>query len=137
MCFARLIIEEKDYGVHIFYVPLRNPKNYSLLPGVTIGDCGAKMGRNGIDNGWIQFSHVRIPRNYMLMRHAKVLRDGTFSEPPLAQIAYGALIAGRIPVISFSSSYAKKALTIAIRYGAVRRQFSHPDSQIKGVEYRK
>jgi acyl-CoA oxidase len=137
VCFARLIIDGKDYGVHIFYIPLRNPKDYSLLPGVTIGDCGAKMGRNGIDNGWIQFSYVRIPRTYMLMRYAKVSKDGTFHEPPLAQIAYGALIAGRIPMIAFSSAYARKALTIAVRYGVVRRQFSHPDTQNGSIEYRK
>jgi len=42
------------------------------MPGVNIGDCGPKMGRDGIDNGWIQFDHVRIPREDMLMKWAKV-----------------------------------------------------------------
>lgn len=129
-----MILDGKDHGIHIFYVPLRNPKDYSLLPGISIGDCGAKMGRNGIDNGWIQFSHVHIPRNYMLMRHAKVSKSGVFNQPPLAQIAYGALIAGRIPIIAFSSAHARKALTIAIRYGAVRRQFLHPDNQVQSTQ---
>ena len=134
VCFARLIIDGKDHGIHIFYVPLRNPNDYSLLPGISIGDCGAKMGRNGIDNGWIQFSHVRIPRTYMLMRHAKVSKEGIVSQPPLPQIAYGALISGRIPIIAFSSSYARKALTIAIRYGAVRRQFPNPDHRTRSTQ---
>jgi len=31
----------------------------ALHAGVRIGDLGAKFGRNGIDNGWIQFHHVR------------------------------------------------------------------------------
>ena len=60
--FANLIINGKKYGVKPFVVPLRDPKSFKLYPGVDIGDCGAKMGRNGIDNGWMTFSNVRIPR---------------------------------------------------------------------------
>lgn len=30
------------------------------------------MGLNGIDNGWIQFNHVRIPHDHMLSRYAQV-----------------------------------------------------------------
>lgn len=33
------------------------------------------QGRNGIDNGWIQFTNVRIPRTNMLMRYTKVTRE--------------------------------------------------------------
>ncbi|TFJ81470.1 hypothetical protein NSK_007192 [Nannochloropsis salina CCMP1776] len=33
---------------------------------------GAKMGLNGIDNGWMQFDHVRVPRDNMLCRYAQV-----------------------------------------------------------------
>lgn len=83
--FAQLIVRGKRYGTKCFVVPLRDPKTYETLPGVTIGDIGKKMvctrskesndpkliwwafeqGRDGIDNGWIQFSNVRIPRNNM------------------------------------------------------------------------
>jgi len=28
-------------------------RTFSLLPGITIGDIGKKMGRDGIDNGWM------------------------------------------------------------------------------------
>lgn len=121
----------KDYGVKPFIVPLRNPNDYTLLPGVSIGDVGMKMGRNGIDNGWIQFTNVRIPRTFMLMKHTKVSRSGVVKEPPLNQLAYGALIQGRVAMVSDSGNVAKKALTIAIRYGAVRRQFSSSSSPIE------
>ena len=94
-----------------------------LKPGIVIGDCGPKMGRHGIDNGWIQFTHVRIPRSHMLMKHTKVLSTGKLIEPPMAQLAFGALIQGRVSMISDSGNIAKKALTIAIRYAAIRRQF--------------
>jgi acyl-CoA oxidase len=59
----------------------------------------------------------------MLMKHAKVSRDGVVTEPPLQQLAYGALITGRVSMIVDSGNMAKKALVIAIRYAAVRRQF--------------
>lgn len=59
----------------------------------------------------------------MLMKYTKVNRDGTVIEPPMAQLAYGALVGGRTTMIQESADFAKKALTIAIRYGVVRRQF--------------
>ncbi|KAI9199240.1 acyl-CoA dehydrogenase/oxidase C-terminal [Polychytrium aggregatum] len=121
--YAQLIVKGKCYGVKTFIVPLRDPKTFALRPGVVIGDIGAKMGRHGTDNGWIQFTHVRIPRSYMLMRHAKVSRAGVVTEPPLAQLAYGALIQGRVTMVVDSGNISKKALTIALRYAAIRRQF--------------
>lgn len=32
------------------------PRTFQLKPGVLIGDIGKKMGRDGIDNGYIQVS---------------------------------------------------------------------------------
>ncbi|CAN6674599.1 acyl-coenzyme A oxidase 2 [Trichomonascus vanleenenianus] len=137
--FARLIIDGKDYGVKSFVVPLRSVSDHSLLPGIAIGDIGKKMGRDGIDNGWVQFTNVRIPRQYMLMRYAKVDSDGKVTEPPLAQLAYGALIGGRVSMAADSFHTAKRFLTIAIRYAAIRRQFSstpgEPETKILDYTY--
>ncbi len=121
--FAQLLIRGKRHGVKSFVVPLRNASDYTLKPGVSIGDLGKKMGRDGIDNGWVQFSHVRIPRMYMLMKHTKVSREGSVKEPPLAQLTYGALITGRTAMVLDSSASSKRMTTIAIRYACVRRQF--------------
>ncbi|GJN92665.1 hypothetical protein Rhopal_005700-T1 [Rhodotorula paludigena] len=129
--FAQLIIKDMVYGVKNFMVPLRNPKTYQLLPGITIGDIGKKMGRDGIDNGWIQFTNVRIPRAYMLMKHTQVTRNGEVREPPLAQLTYGALLQGRTAMVADAASTAKKALTIAIRYAAVRRAFKVGDNEVE------
>ncbi|GME96798.1 unnamed protein product [Ambrosiozyma monospora] len=95
VCFARLISKGHDYGVKTFVVPLRDA-NHDLLPGIAIGDIGAKMGRDGIDNGWIQFSNVEIPREYMLSKFTSIDDDGEVVDPPLAQLAYGALLGGRV-----------------------------------------
>lgn len=59
----------------------------------------------------------------MLMRYTKVSRDGKVAEPPMAQLAYGALIFGRTAIARESAECAKKAMVIAVRYACVRRQF--------------
>lgn len=123
--FANLIVDGKSYGVKPFVVPLRDPKTFKLLHGVRIGDCGAKMGRNAIDNGWMQFTGVRVPRINMLMRYTTIDRDGIVQEPPSAQLAYGALIYGRTSIVRESGECCRKAITIAIRYACVRRQFGN------------
>ena len=129
--YANLIVDGKKYGVKTFVVQLRDTKTFQTMSGVLIGDCGAKMGRHGIDNGWIQFTHVRIPRSHMLMKHSKVKRDGTVIDPPMAQLAFGALINGRVTMITDSGNISKKAVTIAIRYAAVRRQFGADNAGIE------
>ncbi|KAK9448079.1 acyl-CoA oxidase-domain-containing protein [Limtongia smithiae] len=131
VCFARLIVRGQDYGVKSFVVPLRDPETYELYPGVSIGDIGKKMGRDGIDNGWVQFSYVRIPRQFMLMRHCKVDRQGTVTQPPLEQLAYGALIGGRVSMAADSALVSKRFVTIALRYAAVRRQFSARKGEVE------
>ena len=136
--FAQLIIRGKRYGTKSFVVQLRDPKTYTLMPGINIGDIGKKMGRDGIDNGWIQFTNVRIPRTNMLMKHTKVSRSGDVKEPPMAQFTYGALIQGRVAMVVDSGNISKKAVTIAGRYAAVRRQFSsspHDVQETKLIDY--
>lgn len=56
--YANLIVRGKSHGVKTFIVQLRDPDDFSLKPGIVIGDCGAKMGRHGIDNGWIQVERI-------------------------------------------------------------------------------
>lgn len=124
IAYARLKVKGKDYGVKQFVVPLRNIEDFTLKPGIAIGDIGKKMGRDGIDNGWIQFTNVRIPRMFMLMRYSKVDRQGNVSQLPMAsQLSYAALIAGRVAMVRSSFQVAKRFVTIAIRYATIRRQF--------------
>ncbi|KAG7400370.1 acyl-Coenzyme A oxidase [Phytophthora boehmeriae] len=126
VCFARLVLPKDggiDHGVQSFVVPLRDVESHKLLPGVRIGDMGSKMGLQGVDNGWIQFDQVRIPRANMLCRYAQVSRDGVFSQTQhKAQLAYAALLVNRGKIVTLSVGVLEKALTIAVRYAAVRRQ---------------
>ena len=66
----------------------------------------------------------------MLMKHCQVTRDGKVSEPALAQLTYGALLRGRCAMVADAGNVAKKALTIALRYAAVRRQFKVGSNEV-------
>lgn len=68
MCvvFANMIVKGKDYGIHVFLVPIRDTHTNSTLPGVVIGDCGEKLGLISVDNGFILFRNVRVPRDNLL-----------------------------------------------------------------------
>ncbi|KAG7391742.1 acyl-Coenzyme A oxidase [Phytophthora pseudosyringae] len=140
VCFARLVLPSDggaDHGVQSFIVPLRDTETHKSLPGVRIGDMGSKMGLDGVDNGWIQFDHVRIPRANMLRRYAQVSRDGAFSQTQhKAQLAYAALLINRGKIVTLSVGILEKAVTIAVRYAAVRRQGLQVNSGDSHVETR-
>jgi hypothetical protein len=50
------------------------PGTYALSPALIIAR-NRSLARNRLDNGWIQFTQVRIPRENMLMKWAQLSRD--------------------------------------------------------------
>ncbi|CDO95778.1 unnamed protein product [Kluyveromyces dobzhanskii CBS 2104] len=137
--YARLIVNKKDYGVKTFVVPLREEKTFNLLPGVMIGDIGAKMGRDGIDNGWIQFKNVVIPRQFMLQRFTKVIPGSpptVKTQPLLDQISgYSALLSGRVNMVMDSFRFGSKFAIIATRYAVGRQQFGPEGNETQLIDY--
>lgn len=139
--FAKLIVEEKDYGVGAFLVPLRD-KNGIVLPGITIEDCGRKMGLNGVDNGKIQFNNVIVPYDNMLDKFAQVTEEGKFASPIASDnrrffTMLGTLVGGRIGIPRSGLSAVKSGLTIAIRYSDQRKQFGpEGGSEVPILNYR-
>lgn len=122
--YARLVVKGRDYGVKQFIVQLRDIDTFELLQGIAIGDIGKKMGRDGIDNGWIQFTDVAIPRDNMLCKYTQVDDEGNVSKPKFAeQMGYAALVKGRVSMVTDSYNTGKRFITIALRYAAMRRQF--------------
>jgi len=121
---ARLFVEGKDHGPHAFVVQLRSLEDHRPLPGIRIGDIGVKFGYPGVDNGFLQFDHVWIPRENMLMKHANVSPDGVYTPPPKSnsKASYGTMVYVRATIVADSSKFLARALTIAVRYSAVRRQ---------------
>lgn len=74
--WAQLYIKDKCYGVHAFIVPIRNKDTHLPMTGITIGDCGPKMGLDSIDNGFIMFRNVRIPKKNILNKLSDVTDSG-------------------------------------------------------------
>ncbi|MBD7958331.1 acyl-CoA dehydrogenase family protein [Microbacterium sp. Sa4CUA7] len=125
--FAQLISGGVNYGVHCFFVPLRD-ENGSFVPGIGGEDDGVKGGLNGIDNGRLHFDQVRIPRENLLNRYGDIAPDGTYSSPidsPGRRFftMLGALVQGRVCLDGAATTATAAALTIAVTYGNQRRQF--------------
>jgi acyl-CoA oxidase len=130
--FAQLVVGGETHGVHCLLVPIRSD-NGEPMRGVTISDCGLKLGLNGVDNGRLSFDQVRVPREALLDRYAQVDAEGTYAseiESPDRRFftMLGTLVQGRVSVGGAAINAAKVALTIAIRYAAQRRQFGAPGS---------
>jgi acyl-CoA oxidase len=130
--FAQLVVGGETHGVHCLLVPIRG-EDGATLPGVTLTDCGPKLGLNGVDNGRIVFDQVRVPRDALLDRYAQVDADGNYRseiENPDRRFftMLGTLVQGRVSVGGAAINASKVALTIAIRYAGRRRQFGAPGS---------
>lgn len=78
--WAQLFIDGKHFGVHSFIARIRD-ENHNVLSGLTIGDCGQKMGAHGIDNGFIVFENFKIPLDSLLDRFCSVSPEGVYSSP--------------------------------------------------------
>lgn len=126
--FAQLITKNVNYGVHAFFVPLRDDDG-NFLPGVGGEDDGFKGGLNGIDNGRLHFTNVRIPRTNLLNKLGDVDENGdyTTSIPSSGRRFFtmlGALVQGRVSLATTAANASALALTGAITYGNQRRQFN-------------
>jgi len=125
--FAQLITKGMNHGVHAFYVPIRDENGF--LPGVGGDDDGLKGGLNGIDNGRLHFTAVRVPRENLLNRYGDVAEDGTYSSPIESPgrrffTMLGTLVQGRVSLDGAAVVVSKLGMTIALSYASQRRQFT-------------
>ncbi|MGN8130420.1 acyl-CoA dehydrogenase family protein [Paenarthrobacter sp. 22069] len=136
--FAQLVTRGVNHGVHAFYVDLRDPGTKEFLPGIGGEDDGIKGGLNGIDNGRLHFTNVRIPRTNLLNRYGDVDADGTYTSPIASPgrrffTMLGTLVQGRVSLDGAAVAASKVALKAAIQYSTERRQFnasSHTDEEV-------
>lgn len=140
--FAQLVVGGQSHGVHCVLVPIRTDDG-AVAPGVTISDCGPKLGLGGVDNGRLLFDQVRVPRTNLLGRHGDIDERGTYSSPienPSRRFftMLGTLVRGRISVAGGAAAAARSALTIATRYAAERTQFQVPGGrdEVTLLDYR-
>src|SRR5699024_7171186 len=100
--FAQLVVGGENHGVHCVLVPIRDESGVAM-PGVTIEDCGVKMGLRGVDNGRLVFDRVRVPRENLLNRYGDIDDDGHYTSPIESVnrrffTMLGTLVRGRITV---------------------------------------
>uniref|UniRef100_A0AAV1TQA9 Acyl-coenzyme A oxidase n=1 Tax=Peronospora matthiolae TaxID=2874970 RepID=A0AAV1TQA9_9STRA len=124
---ARLTLDGKDVGVQAFLVQIRSMHDHMPLPGIEVGDIGPKVGFNAVDNGYCAFHKIRVPRENMLMRYAKVLPDGTFVKPQSDKLVYLTMVRIRAYLIETLATFMGAAATICTRFSAARIQGRTPD----------
>lgn len=119
---AQLYTKGKHHGIQPFIVKLRDENTHMPMPGIDIGEIGTKLGMKSVNNGYLGFKNVRVPRMNMLMKNSQVLPDGTFVAPKSSLLTYGTMMFVRVALIRDTAMALGKASTIATRYAAVRRQ---------------
>lgn len=90
---------------------------------------GSKVGNHEIDNGMAMFNNFKVPYDALLDKRSHITEDGKFksaikNDEKRFALMLGGLAKGRMCIVSSAASNMVVALTIAIRYGAVRKQFS-------------
>jgi len=126
--FAQLLIGEENHGVHAFYVPLRD-KWGKFLPGINGDDDGPKGGLNGIDNGRLAFSKVRVPRTHLLAKYGSVSENGIYHSDIESKgrrffTMLSTLVQGRVSLVGAVTNAQKLALSVAVPYAYKRTQFA-------------
>lgn len=87
------------------------------------------------------FNNYRIPREYLLNRTADVTPEGvyesSFTDPGrILGAALEMLSAARVAIIQENTCVIASAVTIAVRYAALRKQFGSKDNEeISLIEY--
>lgn len=139
--FAQLVTHGAGHGVHAFYVPIRDAHG-AFLPGVGGEDDGQKGGLNGIDNGRLHFTDVRVPRLNLLNRYGDVDEEGVYRSPIESSgrrffTMLGTLVQGRVSLDGAATVASKLAMTIAVRYAAERRQFGQGGEEQVILDYQR
>lgn len=123
-----------SHGPHPFMVQIRDMKTHQPLDGIIIGDIGPKYGYMSMDNGYMLFNNVRVPYDTMLSRYAKVDPDtGKLKKSGHPAVVYGSLTNIRANIVMHARLILARAVTIAVRYTAIRRQFQDRDERDKAA----
>lgn len=124
----------KSYGPHQLIVQIRDMKTNKPLQGVVIGDIGPKYGYPGMDNGYMLFEHLRVPHSALLSKYSGVNPEtGAYIRPENAAVVYGSLTYVRAQIIMHARLVLARAVTVAVRYLSIRRQFADRDAKSPGA----
>lgn len=71
---ADLRIAGKSHGPHAFLVEFR--RDGKVVPNIELGDMGVKTVGNDLDNAWIAFHNLRVPKSTLLNKYCEVKSGG-------------------------------------------------------------
>ncbi|KAJ5519659.1 Acyl-CoA oxidase [Penicillium fimorum] len=124
-----------SHGPHPFIVQVRDMKTHQPLDGIVVGDIGPKYGYITMDNAYMLFDNFRIPHSAMLSRYSNVdPNTGIYTKPAQPALIYGSLTYVRANMVHRARLVLARAVTVAVRYSSVRRQFQDRDGDKKGPE---
>lgn len=119
-----------SYGPHQFIVQIRDMKTNKPLDGIVIGDIGPKYGYPAMDNGYMLFNQLRVPHSALLAKYSGVdSESGMYIRPDNPALVYGSMTFVRAQIIMHARLILARAVTIAVRYLSIRRQFADRDSK--------
>lgn len=115
-------------GPRPFIVQIRDEKHHKPFPSIIVGDINAKYGYASMDNAYCLFRHHRVPHSALLSRYAQVNPNtGEYTRPKNAASVYGQLTRGRSVIVMNARLVIARAVTVAVRYLSIRRQFRDTD----------
>jgi len=122
---ADLSVEGKRCGPHAFVMDFR--QEGSVVDGIHLEDMGRKTTGNDLDNAWIHFNNVELPKDAMLNRYADVV-DGKYVQKvkgvrPFDMIGQR-LYTGRIAVAQAALSYCHQLFDVTKNYSDNKQCYS-------------
>jgi len=119
---ADLLMDGRSVGPHAFVMDFR--KDGEVVDGITLGDMGRKTVGNDLDNAWLQFDGVKMPKSAMLNRYVDIvdnkhtqLVDGIRSFDMIGQ----RLFSGRVAVAQAALTFRKKLFEQTKEYSDAKK----------------
>lgn len=82
-----------------------------------------------MDNAYMLFNQHRVPHDALLCRYSSIDPDtGEYTKPKNPASVYGSLTRGRSVIVMNARLILARAVTVAVRYLSIRRQFRDRDS---------
>lgn len=119
---ADLIIEGKSHGPHGFLMDFR--REGKVVTGVVLGDMGRKTTGNDLDNAWIHFDNVILPKTALLNRFADVVDNKyvqTTDQPMRIEVIGQRLLTGRVAVAQAGLAFTRKLYAMTKTYTDQKR----------------
>lgn len=123
---ADLRVNGKSYGPHGFLVDMRS-EDGTVLPGVILGDMGRKTTGNDLDNAWIKFDKMIIPKSALLNRFADIQNDQyvqTTKEKMRIEVIGQRLLTGRVAVAQAALQFTRNLYALTKEYTSKKKCWS-------------